>query len=186
VRVDEVVGVAGFALPGHKMDVMVHTTVDDQKRGQGAPLSKIVLERILVLAVAQEASRDETRPKVVNAVTWRSRRRRPSCWTWRAAWAYARAAQPRGPRPGRHRRHRQGRPLRGHAVRPVAAPAAHTAAPVRAARPAAAGAKPAMPSSSAMQAMHAAHHGARPARRPMPPRMPPHPPSRPRRRRAWR
>ena len=69
VRVNEVVGVAGFALPGSQVDVMVHTTVDDQKRGQGAPLSKIVLERILVLAVAQEASRDETRPKVVNAVT---------------------------------------------------------------------------------------------------------------------
>ena len=69
VRVNEVVGVAGFALPGSLVDVMVHTTVDDTRRGQGAPVSKIVLERILVLAVAQEASRDETRPKVVNAVT---------------------------------------------------------------------------------------------------------------------
>ena len=69
VRVNEVIGVAGFALPGNLVDVMVHTTVDDEKRGNGAPLSKIVLEGILVLAVAQEASRDETRPKVVNAVT---------------------------------------------------------------------------------------------------------------------
>lgn len=69
VRVNEVVGVAGFALPGSYVDVMVHTTVDDARRGQGSPLSKIVLERILVLAVAQEASRDETKPKVVNAVT---------------------------------------------------------------------------------------------------------------------
>ena len=32
-------------------------------------VSKIVLEQILVLAVAQEASRDETKPRVVNAVT---------------------------------------------------------------------------------------------------------------------
>jgi pilus assembly protein CpaB len=69
VRVNEVIGVAGFALPGNLVDVMVHTTVDDEKRGNGAPLSKIVLEGILVLAVAQEAGRDETRPKVVNAVT---------------------------------------------------------------------------------------------------------------------
>jgi pilus assembly protein CpaB len=69
VRVNEVIGVAGFALPGNLVDVMVHTTVDDDKRGSGAPLSKIVLEGILVLAVAQEAGRDETRPKVVNAVT---------------------------------------------------------------------------------------------------------------------
>ncbi|MEO0316468.1 MAG: hypothetical protein RL404_145, partial [Pseudomonadota bacterium] len=34
-----------------------------------AAISKIVLEHILVLAVAQEASRDETKPRVVNAVT---------------------------------------------------------------------------------------------------------------------
>jgi pilus assembly protein CpaB len=69
VKVNEVVGVAGFALPGSFVDVMVHTTVDDDKRGKAAPISKIVLERILVLAVAQEASRDDTKPKVVNAVT---------------------------------------------------------------------------------------------------------------------
>jgi pilus assembly protein CpaB len=68
VRVNEVVGVAGFALPGSFVDVMVHTTLDDRHRNASA-ISKIVLERILVLAIAQEASRDETKPKVVNAVT---------------------------------------------------------------------------------------------------------------------
>ena len=36
---------------------------------QDKSISKIVLERILVLAVAQEADRDDTKPKVVNAVT---------------------------------------------------------------------------------------------------------------------
>lgn len=64
VRVNEVVGVAGFALPGSYVDVMVNTTDSRQN-----PVSKIVLRRILVLAVAQEANRDETKPKVVNAVT---------------------------------------------------------------------------------------------------------------------
>lgn len=64
VKVNEVVGVAGFALPGNYVDVLVHAE-DDQDR----PFSRIVLERILVLAVAQEANRDETKPKVVNAVT---------------------------------------------------------------------------------------------------------------------
>jgi pilus assembly protein CpaB len=64
VRVNEVVGVAGFALPGNFVDVLVNTQDDTDK-----PISKIVLERILVLAVAQEASRDETKPRVVNAVT---------------------------------------------------------------------------------------------------------------------
>jgi pilus assembly protein CpaB len=69
VRVNEVVGVAGFALPGSYVDVMVHMRVDDAKRGKDADVSRIVLEHILVLAVAQEASRDDTKPKVVNAVT---------------------------------------------------------------------------------------------------------------------
>lgn len=64
VRVNEVSGVAGFSLPGNYVDLVVNTHDEREK-----PISKIVLERILVLAVAQEASRDETKPKVVSAVT---------------------------------------------------------------------------------------------------------------------
>ncbi len=75
VRVNDVVGVAGFALPGSFVDIIVNTQKD--KDGKPAPstdrtdqsISKIVLEKILVLAVAQEVNRDETKPKVVNAVT---------------------------------------------------------------------------------------------------------------------
>ena len=70
VRVNDVVGVAGFALPGNFVDILVNTQeqgVKDNNRDQ--TISKIVLERILVLAIAQESSRDETKPKVVNAVT---------------------------------------------------------------------------------------------------------------------
>ena len=70
VRVNDVVGVAGFALPGTFVDIMVNTQSEGSKRGnQDQAISKIVLERILVLAVAQEADRDSTKPKVVNAVT---------------------------------------------------------------------------------------------------------------------
>jgi pilus assembly protein CpaB len=70
VRVNDVVGVAGFALPGNYVDIMVNTQDEGSRRGdQDKAISKIVLERILVLAVAQEAGRDETKPKVVNAVT---------------------------------------------------------------------------------------------------------------------
>ena len=71
VRVNDVVGVAGFALPGNYVDILVNTV--DDTRGAGASkdltISKTVLERILVLAVAQESTRDDTKPKVVNAVT---------------------------------------------------------------------------------------------------------------------
>ncbi len=70
VRVNDVVGVAGFALPGNYVDILVNTQEEGQRTGNKDPtISKIVLERILVLAVAQESSRDETKPKVVNAVT---------------------------------------------------------------------------------------------------------------------
>jgi pilus assembly protein CpaB len=70
VKVNEVVGVAGFALPGNHVDIMVNTNDEQGRRNDREHMiSKIVLERILVLAVAQEASRDDTKPRVVNAVT---------------------------------------------------------------------------------------------------------------------
>lgn len=68
VRVNDVVGVAGFALPGTFVDIMVNIN-RRSPTGSDTTVSKIVLERILVLAVAQEAGRDDTAPKVVNAVT---------------------------------------------------------------------------------------------------------------------
>ncbi|MDI1301017.1 MAG: Flp pilus assembly protein CpaB [bacterium] len=64
VKVKEESGVAGFALPGNYVDVLV--SAQDEN---GRPISRIVLQRILVLAIAQEANRDETKPKLVNAVT---------------------------------------------------------------------------------------------------------------------
>jgi pilus assembly protein CpaB len=70
VRVNDVVGVAGFALPGNYVDIVVNTIDETAKTTNGNnSISKIVLEHILVLAVAQEQNRDETKPKVVNAVT---------------------------------------------------------------------------------------------------------------------
>lgn len=70
VRVNDVIGVAGFALPGNYVDIIVNTEDESiKKEGVNKTVSKIVLEQILVLAVAQEASRDETKPRVVNAVT---------------------------------------------------------------------------------------------------------------------
>jgi pilus assembly protein CpaB len=73
VRVNDVVGVAGFALPGNYVDVMVSAQQERGQGGQGGQqnrqISITVLEHVLVLAVAQEASRDDTKPKVVSAVT---------------------------------------------------------------------------------------------------------------------
>lgn len=71
VRVNDVIGVAGFALPGNYVDIIVSMQKDagSNPNAREQAISKIVLERILVLAVAQEVNRDETKPKVVNAVT---------------------------------------------------------------------------------------------------------------------
>ena len=69
VRVNDVIGVAGFALPGNYVDIIVNTQKDGDRTLRDQNISKIVLEKILVLAVAQEVSRDETKPRVVNAVT---------------------------------------------------------------------------------------------------------------------
>jgi pilus assembly protein CpaB len=73
VKVNEVGGVAGFALPGNMVDVVLNTHEAAGATGgadqRGVAVSKIILEQILVLAAAQEAGRDETKPKVVSAVT---------------------------------------------------------------------------------------------------------------------
>lgn len=64
IQANEIVGVAGYIRPGSRVDIMVNT-----RDGKDAALSKIVLENILVLATAQDDKRDQTKPKVVSAIT---------------------------------------------------------------------------------------------------------------------
>ena len=65
IRVNEEAGVAVFALPGNYVDILLNT-----KNDSGKPISRIVLERILVLAIAQERiSPNKSDPKVVNVIT---------------------------------------------------------------------------------------------------------------------
>jgi pilus assembly protein CpaB len=65
VRVDDVVGVAGFLLPGNRVDV-VGTHRDDKTGGISA---ETLLSNIKVLAVDQTASANSNEPVVVRAVT---------------------------------------------------------------------------------------------------------------------
>lgn len=64
VRVNDVIGVAGFALPGSYVDILANI-----KDRSGQSYSKVVLSRVKVLAVAQETEVDTNKPKIVNAVT---------------------------------------------------------------------------------------------------------------------
>jgi pilus assembly protein CpaB len=66
VPVDEVSDIAGFVLPGSHVDILV--ALQDQSTG-GQSFSKIVLQNVEVLAVAQEIEESKDEPKVVKVVT---------------------------------------------------------------------------------------------------------------------
>ncbi|MDE3739683.1 Flp pilus assembly protein CpaB [Pseudomonas resinovorans] len=65
VRVDDVVGVAGFLLPGNRVDVLATR----KNGGSDGAESRTILQDLRVLAVDQTASTDKTQPVVVRAVT---------------------------------------------------------------------------------------------------------------------
>ncbi|OWJ92400.1 Flp pilus assembly protein CpaB [Pseudomonas sp. A46] len=65
VRVDDVVGVAGFLLPGNRVDVLATR----KSGGADGAESRTILQDLRVLAVDQTASTDKTQPVVVRAVT---------------------------------------------------------------------------------------------------------------------
>lgn len=65
VRVDDVVGVAGFLLPGNRVDV-VATSKDE---ANGPVRAETLLSNIKVLAVDQTAAANSNEPVVVRAVT---------------------------------------------------------------------------------------------------------------------
>lgn len=65
VRVDDVVGVGGFLLPGNHVDVVASRMNPRDQRAE----AKTVLRDLNVLAVDQTASKDKDEPVVVRAVT---------------------------------------------------------------------------------------------------------------------
>jgi pilus assembly protein CpaB len=67
VRVDEVIGVAGFVLPGTRVDVML--TLD---KGADRPqaVTKTLLQNVQILAAGQSVTRDkEGKPQTVTVIT---------------------------------------------------------------------------------------------------------------------
>jgi pilus assembly protein CpaB len=65
VRVDDVVGVAGFLLPGNRIDVLGSRDVGNNREAQ----TETILQNVRVLAVDQTAATDKNEPVVVRAVT---------------------------------------------------------------------------------------------------------------------
>ena len=68
VRVNEIVGVAGFVVPGMRVDVLITGTASGQSRG-GEPKLKTLLQNIQVLSAGQNYQKDaEGKPVVVPVV----------------------------------------------------------------------------------------------------------------------
>ena len=64
VRVDDVIGVAGFLLPGNTVDILA-----SRKNGQNRAITETILKNIKVLAVDQTAAAESNEPVIVRAVT---------------------------------------------------------------------------------------------------------------------
>lgn len=63
IRVNDVVGVAGFLLPGNKVDIL------NTFQQSGNPTTEVILSNINILAVDQRAASAENKPKLVRAIT---------------------------------------------------------------------------------------------------------------------
>ncbi|MBS3648097.1 Flp pilus assembly protein CpaB [Pseudaminobacter sp. 19-2017] len=68
IRVNDVLGVAGFVLPGDRVDVMLTRTVPGD-RDQEEAYVDVLLQGVKVLAVDQEADERKDQPSVVKTVT---------------------------------------------------------------------------------------------------------------------
>jgi pilus assembly protein CpaB len=71
VKVDEIVGVSGFVMPGSFVDVVAVIVPANQNAAAKGPISKIVLQNIKVLASGAkiDSPSDQREPTTVNAVT---------------------------------------------------------------------------------------------------------------------
>lgn len=64
IRVNNISGVAGFVVPGDKVDILV-----TRKDNDGKPTTDILLQNVKVLGIDQKASEDLDKPSVAKALT---------------------------------------------------------------------------------------------------------------------
>jgi len=72
IRVNDITGVAGFVLPGDRVDILLTRDPNGTggRRGRGGNLqTDVFLQNMKVLAIAQDANEDRSKPAVVKAVT---------------------------------------------------------------------------------------------------------------------
>jgi pilus assembly protein CpaB len=70
VKVDEVVGVAGFVLPGTRVDVLVTLEPEAEGEGRAPAATRVILQNVQVLASGQKIEKDEQgKPQTVTVIT---------------------------------------------------------------------------------------------------------------------
>jgi pilus assembly protein CpaB len=69
IRVNDVLGVAGFVLPGDRVDIMLTRQVDSSAEGMKGGYTDVLLQGVKVLAIDQSADDRADKPEVVKAVT---------------------------------------------------------------------------------------------------------------------
>lgn len=69
IRVNEIIGVSGFIVPDDRVDVILTTTAPGGGSGQDNRMSKIVLQNMRVLSVAQTTESKEGKPQVPRSIT---------------------------------------------------------------------------------------------------------------------
>jgi pilus assembly protein CpaB len=70
VKVDEVVGVAGFVLPGTRVDVLVTLNPETEGESQKPATTRVILQNVQVLASGQKIEKDEEgKPQTVTVIT---------------------------------------------------------------------------------------------------------------------
>jgi len=65
IRVNDVNGVAGFVLPGDRVDVLLTR----MPKGSKEQITDVLMQNVKVLGIDQDAGEDKDKPKVVRAVT---------------------------------------------------------------------------------------------------------------------
>lgn len=69
IRVDDVAGVAGFVVPGDRVDVVLTRDNPEANQANEESLADVILQNVRVLSIDQSADETQEEPVVVDAVT---------------------------------------------------------------------------------------------------------------------
>jgi pilus assembly protein CpaB len=69
IRVNDVSGVAGFLLPGDRVDVLLTRQIEEKEKDKLDQVTDVILQNVVVRGIDQIADEDRNKPEVVKAVT---------------------------------------------------------------------------------------------------------------------